>query len=100
MSLFPDASLDDGKIEVSFIRNMSKLDMVKIAKDIVSGKFDLRNYPDFINHFSAEFLNITFNEDSPTDPIDLDGDPCSVLNDDSNVYRIRRGKVLKMQLPK
>lgn len=99
MSLFSDATLDDGKFEVTFVREMSKLDMLKIAKDIISGKFNLNNYPEFINHFKAELLNIKFNDVMPEDPIDLDGDAKNVF-DNQNILRLRRGKVIKMQLPK
>ena len=101
MNLFNNVSLDDGCFEATFVRNMEKKDMLLLAKDIVLKKFDLHNYPELINHFSAEEINIVFNNFAPDDPIDLDGDFARVLTKkDKNSYTIKKGKTINVRFPK
>ena len=103
MNLFTDVSLDDQKFEVTFVKNMNKSRMPRIALDIFSDpithKFDLRKYPDVVTHFQTDELTIKFNNGEPEEFIDLDGDPKYVSNGD-NVYTLKRGKTIKMQLPR
>ena len=103
MNLFTDVSLDDDKFEVTFIKNMNKARMPKIALDIFSDpithSFDLRNYPDVIKHFQTSDLTIKFNNREPEEFIDLDGDPMNVSTNDG-VYRLKKGRSINMQLPR
>ena len=103
MNLFTDVSLDDNKFEVTFVKNMDKSRMPKIALDIFSDpithNFDLRNYPDVITHFQTSELTIKFNNKEPEEFIDLDGDPMNVSTGDG-VYRLKKGRSINMQLPR
>lgn len=103
MNLFTDVELDDNMFEVTLVRNMDKGKMFKIAYDIVSDafnhKFKLTNYPDLVSHFKTDELTIKFNNNEPAGFIDLDGDP-KVVSTNDGIYRLKRGKTIKMQLPR
>ncbi len=103
MNLFNDVSLNDDKFEVTFVKNMNKSRMPKIALDIFSDpithNFDLKKYPDVVTHFQTNDLTIKFNNREPEGFIDLDGDPMNVSTGDG-VYRLKRGRSINMQLPK
>lgn len=103
MNLFTDVSLDDDKFEVTFVKNMNKARMPRIALDIFSDpithNFDLRNYPDVITHFQTSDLTIKFNNGEPEGFIDLDGDP-KVVSTGDGVYRLKKGRSINMQLPR
>lgn len=98
MNLFKDAYLDDGKFEVSIVKDIPKLKMPKLAYEALSGKLDLQKYPQYFKHFSVSELAIKFNNGEPEGYIDLDGDPAYVSNHD-DVYKLKLGKKVKLQIP-
>ncbi|MBQ9833840.1 MAG: hypothetical protein IJO33_01455 [Bacilli bacterium] len=80
MPLFKDVSLDDGMFEVTFIKNLKKLDMLKVVADIGMGLLrkdvDLQKYPNLITHFKTSSLDLRFlGENVLNNPLDVDGDP-------------------------
>lgn len=80
MPLFKDVNLDDGMFEVTLIKNLDKLNMLKVVGDIALSllchNVDLQKYPDLITHFKTSSLDLRFLGDKlPNNPLDVDGDP-------------------------
>lgn len=98
MDLFNGACIDDGKFEVTLIKDVPKLKMPKIAFEALTGRLDMNKYTEYFNHFNTSELTIKFNNGEPKGYIDLDGDPAYVSNK-NDVYKLKLGKKIKLQIP-
>ncbi len=98
MNLFKDIKLDDGLFEVSLIRNVRNVDKLRLFRDIVSNKFDLNAYPDFITHFKTNKVSMVFNDLVPERNLDLDGDEKEIPYQPELTFKTN--KQLKMILPR
>ncbi|MBQ4583309.1 MAG: hypothetical protein IJA94_00180 [Bacilli bacterium] len=111
MPLFKNVSLDDGKFEVTLIKNLRKIDMLKVVADVgislLCHNVDLQKYPDLITHFKTSSLDLRFLGDNvPKNPFDIDGDPryCyDELSKDKDKIRnikIEQAGQVKIRVPK
>lgn len=99
MKLFKDADISDGMFEATFVKQIPKAKILKLASQALTGRLDYSKYPEYFEHFSTDHLDMKFNNGEPEGFIDLDGDPAYVSNND-DVYSLRLGKTLKIQVPK
>ncbi len=99
MKLLRDIDLNDGLIEVSLIRNISRKEMLMIGRDIILKRFDINNYKQQIVHLKTNHAKITFNNQIPADGFDLDGENLDVLRNNQQ-FDVTLGRKLKLLLPK
>ena len=92
--LYNDFKLNDGKFEVIFIPNMSKLEMVKLLKTLAIDKKTIIDNDSIIVHKNISNIKIEF-DTIPIDNWSLDGEK-EVL---PKTVEIKVGKQIKMLLP-
>ena len=94
LELYNDFKLNDGKFEVMFVPNLSKLDILKILKEIVIDKKTIPDIDKIIYH-KTNNIKLCF-DNIPTDDWTLDGEKYKMLKE----VEIKVGKQIKMLLPK
>ena len=92
--MYKDFKLNDGKFEVLFVPNISKIEMIKILTEMALYKKSLIDNEQIIHH-QVSNIKIHFDK-SPVDNWNLDGDNQKIPND----VEIKVGKKVKMLLPK
>ncbi len=92
--MYKDFKLNDGKFEVLFVPNISKMEMIKILTEMALYKKSLIDNEQIIHH-QVSNIKIHFDK-SPVDNWNLDGDNQIIPND----VEIKVGKKVKMLLPK
>ena len=113
MPLFKNVNLDDGMFEVTLIKNLDKLDMLKVVGDIALSllcrNVDLQKYPDLFTHFKTSSLDLRFlGGNVPKNPLDIDGDYKFCYDErsiekDKNIIRhikIEQAGQLRIRVPK
>lgn len=91
---YNDFKLNDGKFEVMFIPNMSKIEMIKILKTIAIDKKTIVDNPAIVVHKNVSKIKIKFDK-NPIDNWTLDGEK-QVLPKE---IEIKVGKQIKVLLP-
>lgn len=110
MPLFNNVSLDDGKFEVTLIKNLDKVKMLKvvldIAGDLLHHNVNLEKYPEIISHFKTSSLDLRFlGSNVLKNPIDVDGDPkcCldAITNDSAKIRNlcIKQAGQVRVRVP-
>ena len=94
LELYNNFKLNDGKFEVMFVPNLSKLDILKILKEIVIDKKTIPDIDKIIYH-KTNNIKLCF-DNIPTDDWTLDGEKYKMLKE----VEIKVGKQIKMLLPK
>ena len=94
IEMYNNFKLNDGKFEVMFVPNLSKLEMLKILKELGVDKKPIPSIDKIIYHETSN-IKIYF-ENVPTDDWTLDGE----RNNFSKEVEIKVGKQIKMLLPK
>ena len=91
--MYKDFKLNDGKFEVLFVPNISKIEMIKILTEMALYKKSLIDNEQIIHH-QVSNIKIHFDK-TPVDNWNLDGDSQVMPND----VEIKVGKKVKMLLP-
>ncbi len=91
--IYKDFKLNDGKFEIVFVPNLTKIEVLKILKEMAIDKKPLIDQPNIIYH-QASNIKIHF-ESLPVDDWNLDGEKESFPKD----IEIKVGKKVKMLLP-
>ncbi len=91
---YNDFKLNDGKFEVMFIPNMSKIEMLKALKSIAIDKKTIDSIPSIVVHKNVSKIKIKFDK-VPVDNWSLDGDK-QVLPKE---VEIKTGKQIRILLP-
>lgn len=94
MEMYNDFKLNDGKFEVMFVPNLSKLEILKALKELAIDKKPIPSIDKVIYH-ETDNIKIYF-ENIPTDDWTLDGEK----NKFSKEVQIKVGTQIKMLLPK
>jgi len=92
---YDDFKLNDGKFEVMFIPNMTKIDMIKLLAILSSNKKTIVDDKTIVVHKNVSKIKIIFDK-LPTDNWTLDGEK-QVLPKE---VEIKVGKKIKVLLPK
>ena len=79
INLYNDASLNDGKIELLLIKNMSSKLIVNIARDFLKNSVDLAKYSEYITLIKASEIKLTFNNNFPKYAVDVDGENSKII---------------------
>ena len=79
INLYNDASLNDGKIELLLIKNMSSKLIVSIARDFLKNSVDLAKYSEYITLIKASEIKLTFNDNFPKYAVDVDGENSKII---------------------
>lgn len=92
--LYDDFKLNDGKFEIIFVPNISKIEMLKLLKTISMDKKTIVDNPSIVVHKKVSNIKIKFDK-APIDNWTLDGEK-EVLPKE---VEIKIGKKLMMLLP-
>lgn len=80
IDLYKDAKLDDGKIELLLVKELSPSLIATLAKDYFKNTIDLRKYKEHIITDSTSKIKLTFEGDKlPKHPFNNDGEKSGVL---------------------
>ena len=91
--MYKNFKLNDGKFEVLFVPNISKIEMIKILTEMAIYKKSLIDNEQIIHHQTSN-IKIHFDR-IPVDNWNLDGDNQVMPND----IEIKVGKKVKILLP-
>lgn len=105
IKLFPNALLNDGKIELLLIKDINRKVITSIANDFLKNTFnkidyiDLSKYKDHIIMSSSSKIKLTFLDKFPKMAFDVDGEDSKVVpnkdNNEINFEVCKKVKVLK-----
>ena len=99
VKLFPDAKLNDGKLEYFFLEKLNPKLVATLLHDYLLNKVDLTKYSDIIITGKTSFMKIKFNGKIPKYPIDIDGENKNVnptyIDNEYNIKLESKIKVLK-----
>lgn len=79
INLYKDARLDDGKIELLLLKNLTAKTIFDLFKDYLKDDINLSKYQDNVVFERAKKISITFNDDFPSYPVDIDGENSGIL---------------------
>ena len=101
IDLFPNAKLDDGKLELLIIKEINAKTIVKLFNEYLKNQIDLSKYSDCIITDSSSNINIKFNKIYPNYPIDIDGENSFIIpNYVDDTLEFKTSKKIKVLLNK
>lgn len=102
-NLFPNASIDDEKFEVTILKSLpGKSTLNAITKLLYKDaeKFDIHKYSKYIDSFVTDDFKVTFDSGEPKAGFNHDGDHAYVSLDEYNTLEYKVNKKVKMLLSK
>lgn len=98
IKIYPNARLDDGKIEMLLLKKLSPKMIASIFKDYLKDNIDLKKLSEYALTLDAPKISLTFNNGIyPSYPIDIDGENSMILpNDDNPTIDFEVGKQVKV----
>lgn len=100
--LFPNANIDDGKFEVTILKNLPGIDTLKAVAELLcedGTNFNFEDYSAFIDTFETDEFTVTFENSNPNLTFNHDGDQAIVPLDEDNRVEYKISKRVKMLLP-
>lgn len=91
--MYNDFKLNDGKFEIVFVPNLTKIEVLKVLKDMAINKKSLIEHPNIVYH-QASNIKLHF-ENVPSDSWNLDGENETLPKD----VEIKVGHQVRMLLP-
>lgn len=79
VDLFPNALLDDGKLELLLIKEINAKMIIQLFGEYLKNSVDLSKYSDVMLTSSSSKIKIKFNEVYPKYPVDVDGENSYIL---------------------
>ncbi len=84
INLYKDVRLDDGVLELLLVRNLDIKIIYKLFLDYLKNNIDLHKYNENIVSLKASEIKLTFNNNYPKYPIDIDGENSNIIISDIN----------------
>lgn len=78
INLYDDARLDDGKIELLLLKNINAKMIATIVNDFLHNRINLKNYKEHIILAQSDEIRLTFNDNFPKYPVDVDGENSNI----------------------
>lgn len=79
VSIYPNANLNDEKIEILLLKDL-KPSLVKVLfKDYLNNTIDIEKYKDYVFLASGKNIKLQFKQNYPKYPVDIDGENSHVL---------------------
>lgn len=93
VDLFSDAKLDDGKIELLLIKDLSPKLIASLVIPFFTNNIDLSKYKDHILVDKSSEIKLTFNENFLKYPVDVDGEDSKIrpnYQDKDLIFKIEK----------
>lgn len=93
IDLFKDAKLDDGKIELLLIKDLTPSVILSIIKDYFKNDVDLKRYSKYLIMDQASNIELKFNNKLLDFPVDMDGENSNIFPkyiDDSLSFKVEK----------
>ncbi|MEG2351567.1 MAG: diacylglycerol kinase family protein [Bacilli bacterium] len=101
INLYKNAKLDDGLIELLLVKKVNISTIAKVFKDFLNNRVDLEKLNDIIVSKQASKISLTFNDEFPNYPFDIDGDKANVFPTKENpTVDFMVGKKIKVLIRK
>lgn len=91
IDLFKDAKLDDGKVELLLVKNLTPGVILSLIKDYLKNDVDLKRYSKYLIMDQASNIELKFNDKLLEFPVDMDGENSNISPryiDDSLTFKV------------
>ena len=93
VDLFPNAKLDDNKLELLLVKNLDSKLIALIFRDYMKNDIDFSRYKNNVITLSGENIKLTFNDSLPNHAFDNDGEKSKIiLTPENNIVTATIGK--------
>lgn len=79
INFYEDTKLNDGKIELLLLKNISAKMITTIANDFLHNRINLKNYSEHLVLAQTEKIKLNFNNNFPQYPVDVDGENSKII---------------------